>query len=77
MGRKEVADAGQADFLLDRNPIIVRDGLYSREQILSLMRITSATLGAWQKSGLSSLQKGTKKMYFYGGDLIDFLRRED
>lgn len=58
-------------------PLIVEHGLYCREQILRLIGISSLTLSDWQNSGLRSLKKGTKRLYYHGRDVIDFLKRED
>lgn len=58
-------------------PLIVEHGLYSREQILRLVGISRATLSDWQDSGLRFLKKGTKRLYYHGRDVIDFLKREN
>lgn len=55
-------------------PLIVEHGLYSREQVMKLLRVASETLQQWQRDGLPVCCRGTKQYYFFGADVIDFLR---
>lgn len=58
-------------------PLIVEDGLYSREQIIAALAISSATLNQWlnlaEGERLKSGQRGTKRRYFRGRDVMSFL----
>lgn len=74
MDDRQGTDEGQAFFPLDSNPLIIRDGLYSRAQILARMQISKETLAEWHSEGLQFCCRGTRQYYYYGGDIIDFQR---
>lgn len=57
-------------------PLIVEHGLYSREQVMKLLRVASETLQQWQRDGLPVCRRRTKASYYLGRDLIEFLRNE-
>lgn len=58
-------------------PLIVEEGLYTREQLISALAISSTTLNQWlhleADQRLRSGQRGTKRRYFRGRDVINFL----
>lgn len=55
------------------NPLIVPNALYTTEQLISSLDISSATLHAWIGQGLRSAKRGTKRRYFLGQDVISFM----
>lgn len=55
-------------------PCILRDGLYSRQVLLGNMNIASKTLASWIKAGLQPLEDGTREQFFYGDDVILYLK---
>lgn len=58
-----------------RGPAIVCDGVYSRSEVESLLGISNTTMSAWiEFNGLTPWQPGTKESYFYGQDVIDWMR---
>ncbi len=52
---------------------IVMDALYTSEQIVSAMKISRETLNIWIKSGLRFSRRNTKRQYFLGRHIIEFL----
>jgi predicted site-specific integrase-resolvase len=59
---------------MKHEPILIRDAVYDRKTVVEALGISSNTLWRWRKEGLPILQRGTKQMFFYGGDIIEYLR---
>lgn len=56
-------------------PAIVANGIYSRTEVESRLGISNVTMSAWiEFNQLEPIQPGTKEMYFFGQDLIDWMR---
>lgn len=58
---------------MTNNPSIVQNALYTSEQLISSLDISSATLHAWIGHGLRSAKRGTKRRYFLGQHVIEFM----
>lgn len=55
-------------------PLMIESGLYTRQQVMRLLNVSSETLGHWKAEGLRSCRRGTKQAYYVGRDLIRFLQ---
>lgn len=56
-------------------PAIVASGVYSRSELETRLGISNTTMSAWiEFNGLEPWQPGTKESYFYGQDVIDWMR---
>lgn len=58
-------------------PLIVEDGLYCAEQIISALAISPTTLDKWIKSGLRVARKNCQRNFFWGRDVMLFLVGHD
>lgn len=58
---------------MTNNHTIVQNALYTREQLISSLEISSTTFQSWIDQGLRSAKRGTKRRYFLGQHVIDFM----
>lgn len=57
-------------------PAIIGDGIYTRDQVEKNLRVSDKTVTDWiEFNGLKPLDEVTKKHFFYGRDLIDWMRK--
>lgn len=56
-------------------PLLEPNGLYDRESVIRNLGISDKTFDGWVKRGLSVLQPDTRRMFVFGGDVIEFMRR--
>lgn len=57
-------------------PVLWAEAVYSRDQVVSALRIRSDRLTDMVKDGLRPLRPG-KSMFFYGRDVIEFFTRQE
>lgn len=79
MDDREGMDDGQEencddDLPVSHEPVILEHGLYTRGQVLFFFGISPNTLSDWQKNGLPTCRRKTKRVWYSGRDLINFLR---
>lgn len=65
---------GGGAHIVNRNPILIPDGLYLEIQIMELLGISQRTLYRWRQAGLKAMRPGTEKTFYYGRDVIEIMR---
>lgn len=58
----------------DDNPVLMPGAVYTREQLLRILRIGAKTLGRWEMAGLQARRPATKETFYFADDVMEIMR---
>ena len=59
---------------MSNTEIANKESLLSREQVMKLFGVSSATLWAWEKEGIIKKHKMKRRVYYFESEIMDTLK---
>lgn len=77
-GQEKNGEACYADQLVDQfRDYRFRMGVVTERDLMSIFRVSDATIRVWESRGLTAFKPGTSKKLFLSADVAEFLSRKE